>query len=132
MDMKINNDERISYIFGVFLFLLWGIIVSLLIRSQISSEQSSIFFSNQIFSWIIYGPLVTFVILGHYILYSRNRDELARKKDIKNIVLSLVCFGAWLIVNIICWLIQIDIPLLVNVLIGYILVIAIYLIFNRS
>jgi len=132
MDTKINNDERICYIFGVFLFLLWGIIVSLLIRSQISSEQSSIFFSNQIFSWIVYGPLVTFVILGHYILYSRNRDELARKKDIINIVLSLVCFGAWLIVNIICWLIQIDIPLLVNVLIGYILVIAIYLIFNKS
>ncbi len=132
MDTKINNDEKISYVFGAFLFMLWGIIVSLLIKSQISSEQSSIFFSNQIFSWIIYGPVFIFCILGHYILYSRNKDELARKKDIKNIVLSLVCFGGWLIVNIICWLIQINIPFLINVIIGYILNIPIYLIFNRK
>jgi len=100
--------KQAKHILGVFLglllfflwiFLLFVIATSFLAEAETihSTEIVRINTSNQIFIWIMAGPLPFFIILGHYFISGE-------QKDLKQLKFSLIGFSIWLIALIIALL----------------------------
>jgi hypothetical protein len=97
---KTNNNERDRLrrhgdLLGIVIWVFWALVITILIHTQINSDETNRYYSSQIFSWLIFGPLIVFMFVGR-LMFSNGSDDLSKSlMNKKNFAISLASFIGW-------------------------------------
>lgn len=134
-----KTREVVGVLFGIVLFYSWLIFIDkikMLLFSEIivvnSNEVIKVQYWGQIDQWLVAGLILFFLILGHYLLYSKNMSKIEKNRDIIGMKSALIGFVLWLFITIITFLFNITIPYSLNIAGGYILIISIYFLMRKN
>lgn len=132
-------QELFGILFGVILFFIWLFILTVIEYMLFSektiiqgTEITKITISGQVIEWLHVGVILFFIIVGHYLLYSKNVGGIEKNQDIIAMKSNLLGFLIWLFVSVITYILQIRIPYLINIGGGYFTIIFLYLLMKRS
>lgn len=134
-----KTREVVGVLFGIVLFYSWLIFIDkikMLLFSEIivvnSNEVIKVQYWGQIDQWLVAGLILFFLILGHYLLYSKNMSKIEKNRDIIGMKSALIGFVLWLFITIITFLFNITIPYSLNIAGGYIIIISIYFLMRKN
>lgn len=123
MNVNVNKTDRKASLVGVLAFAAWGIIVSYLLNAIFFHESAETVYSDPLMVWVIFGPLLAFVYLGN-VLLSGKVNEAERRVYARAVAVCLAAFFLWAIGLLTLSAIEIDVPFVANVIIGYAIALA--------
>jgi len=134
-----KTQEVVGVLFGIVLFYSWLMFIHNIKMSFFSertvvngNEMITAQYWGQIDQWLGAGLILFFLILGHYLLYSKNMSRIEKNRDIIGMKSALIGFILWLLITIITFLFRIAIPYSLNIAGGYIIIISIYYLMRKN
>lgn len=119
-----NGNEQRSIkkgtLVGILLWAAWVAGISVLIMLVTNINFSASLSSDQVLEWTIFGPLLIFVLAGRYLMDAGHLIDY-RRYDLNNLSLSAVLFFLWSLVNLACYVLNVNLSLDVNVIGGWII-----------
>jgi hypothetical protein len=129
---ELNRIRRHGDLLGIVLWVVWVLVVGFLIHTQITSDQTDRYYTSQIFSWLIYGPLIVFMFIGRLMFSNDFEHDSRRQMDKKNFAISFASFIGWALLIEILAFANVEIYTVLMVAGGWIIALILLTLYNKS